>query len=86
MEKGRVVPIEVDVAAVLAERAAVLLVYVPRDYQAIKQRDLGLALRWRLHTRAVFEAAFAAGYLVTDLVTAETVCAYLLTADLHTHA
>lgn len=42
------------------------LVEIPRDFQAVKQHDPGLALAWRLHSRALLETAFAQGYLVTD--------------------
>jgi predicted GNAT superfamily acetyltransferase len=42
------------------------LVEIPASIQAIKQRDLGLAAAWRQHTRTLFEAAFSAGYLITD--------------------
>lgn len=44
------------------------LVEIPPDYQAMRERDLGLARAWRFHTREVFEQAFARGYLVTDFV------------------
>ena len=42
------------------------LVEIPRDFQTIKAHDPALARAWRLHTRALFEAAFEQGYLVTD--------------------
>ena len=42
------------------------LVEIPADFQRIRQGDVELALQWRLHTRAVFEALFAEGFLVTD--------------------
>jgi predicted GNAT superfamily acetyltransferase len=42
------------------------LIEIPADFQAIKAHDLGLAAAWRAHTRALFEAAFASGYWVTD--------------------
>ena len=45
-----------------------LLVQIPAHFQAIKSADPGLALAWRLHTRALFEAAFAEGYTVVDLL------------------
>lgn len=45
-----------------------LLVEIPPDFLALKAADRALALRWRLHTRAWFEALFARGYLVTDFV------------------
>lgn len=45
-----------------------LLVEIPADFQALKAADLKLALKWRLHSRAIFEILFKAGYLVTDFV------------------
>ncbi|HLE28682.1 MAG TPA: hypothetical protein VI793_11230 [Anaerolineales bacterium] len=53
------------------ERAAsfagmIALVEIPEDFQAIKTRDMALARAWRQHTRELFEAAFKAGYLITD--------------------
>jgi predicted GNAT superfamily acetyltransferase len=48
--------------------APLLLLEIPADFMALKAADRGLALEWRLHTRALFEALFAGGYLVTDFV------------------
>jgi predicted GNAT superfamily acetyltransferase len=42
------------------------LLEIPADFQALKSKDRALAQAWRSSTRALFEAAFAAGYLVTD--------------------
>jgi len=44
----------------------VALLEIPPDFQTLKSQDLGLARGWRQHTRELFEAAFAAGYLITD--------------------
>jgi len=44
----------------------VALIEIPPDFQTLKSHDLKLAQAWRQHTRALFEAAFAAGYLITD--------------------
>jgi predicted GNAT superfamily acetyltransferase len=55
-----------------------LLVQIPARFQAIKSADLGLARAWREHTRALFEAAFAAGYTVVDLLFEEGQSCYLL--------
>ena len=44
--------------------APVVKVEIPADYQAIKAADPGLALEWRLSSRALFETYFAAGYRV----------------------
>ncbi|MCB8948730.1 MAG: hypothetical protein H6653_12015 [Ardenticatenaceae bacterium] len=43
-------------------------VQVPRNFQAVKARDLPLALDWRLHTRQLFTDLFAQNYVVTDFV------------------
>jgi predicted GNAT superfamily acetyltransferase len=43
-----------------------LLIGVPRDFQAVKRTSLELALRWRLESRAAFEAALAAGLIAVD--------------------
>lgn len=56
----------------------VLLTAVPRNFQTIKQTSLDFALAWRLHTRAIFERAFAQGFIVTDLLVDETLCYYVL--------
>lgn len=45
-----------------------ILVQIPSDFQSLKAADRNLALEWRLHTRALFEAAFAKGYEATDLL------------------
>jgi predicted GNAT superfamily acetyltransferase len=45
-----------------------LLIEVPSDFMAIKRSDPELAKAWRMHSREVFEGAFAAGYLATDFV------------------
>ena len=42
------------------------LLEIPANFQAIKSADMDLARAWRRHTRDLFEAAFAAGFLVTD--------------------
>ena len=47
---------------------ALLLLEIPADFLALKEADHALALEWRLHTRACFEASFAQGYLATDFV------------------
>jgi predicted GNAT superfamily acetyltransferase len=45
-----------------------ILIQIPSDFQSLKAADRNLALEWRLHTRAVFEVAFAKGYEATDLL------------------
>jgi len=39
---------------------------VPADFQGLRRADPDLALAWRLHVRAVFQALFAAGYVAED--------------------
>jgi predicted GNAT superfamily acetyltransferase len=51
-----------------SEVAPLLLVEIPSDYMALKAANLDLALRWRLHTRSLFEDLFNRGYLATDFV------------------
>lgn len=55
-----------------------LLIAIPAHFQALKAADMGLALAWRAQTRRLFEAAFSAGYNVTDLIRAGEVSYYLL--------
>jgi predicted GNAT superfamily acetyltransferase len=47
---------------------AVALAEIPSDFLGMKEIDLPLAAEWRAHSRELFEAAFAAGYMVTDFV------------------
>lgn len=42
------------------------LIEIPREFQSLKLHDRELAQAWRAHTRALFEAVFEQGYLVTD--------------------
>jgi predicted GNAT superfamily acetyltransferase len=58
-----------------------LLVQIPAHFQALKSADMGLACAWREHTRALFEAAFAEGYTVVDLLFEEGESGYLLEKD-----
>jgi len=58
-----------------------LFIQIPARFQVIKLADLGLALAWREHTRALFEAAFAAGYTVVDLLFENEQSCYLLRKD-----
>ncbi len=43
-------------------------VEIPADIQAIKKNNRPLAVTWRLHTRAIFQKAFEAGYHICDFV------------------
>jgi chorismate synthase len=56
----------------LGSDAPLLQVEIPADYQAIKAADSALALEWRLATRQVFQAYFAAGYVAVDFVSEVT--------------
>ena len=42
------------------------LIGVPPDFQEVKRASLALALRWRMESRAAFEAALAAGLIAVD--------------------
>lgn len=44
------------------------LVEIPANFQILKAADLGLAREWKLRVRAMFEAAFVDGFIVTDFV------------------
>jgi predicted GNAT superfamily acetyltransferase len=48
----------------------VVRVEIPNDLQSIKKTNLALAKDWRLKTREIFEAYFARGYRVIDLIRA----------------
>jgi predicted GNAT superfamily acetyltransferase len=58
-----------------------LLIQIPADFQAIRAADMALARAWRAHTRALFEAAFAASYSVVDLLFESGRSCYLLRRD-----
>lgn len=51
-----------------ANRLSTVLVEIPPDFLALKAADPELALAWRLRTRALFEALFAQGFLITDFL------------------
>jgi predicted GNAT superfamily acetyltransferase len=57
------------------------LIQIPAQFQALKAADMDLARAWRLHTRALFQAAFGAGYVVTDLLFEAGQSCYLLEKD-----
>lgn len=46
----------------------ILSVIVPESFQAIKAHSMELAAVWREHTRSIFEAYFASGYMATDFL------------------
>ena len=45
-----------------------MLVEIPADFQTIKEQNFELALRWRQHTRMLFEQLFQDGFIVTDFI------------------
>lgn len=59
-------------------RGEQVLIEIPADIEAIKAANMEHAQAWRQHTRALFEAAFAAGYTATDLLVADGRSYYLL--------
>jgi len=54
-----------DVLPMQGER---LSIQIPADFQAIRAADIALAGAWRVHSRALFEGAFAAGYRAVDVL------------------
>jgi predicted GNAT superfamily acetyltransferase len=58
-----------------------VLIQIPAHFQVIKSHDMELARAWRLHTRELFEAAFAEGYVVIDLIFEDGQSYYLLEKD-----
>ena len=58
-----------------------VLIQIPAHFQAVKAADMGLARAWRLHTRALFEAAFGAGYTAVDLLYEGGRSCYLLSIE-----
>jgi predicted GNAT superfamily acetyltransferase len=46
-----------------------VLIEIPANLAAVKAADLALAREWRAQTRAMFQHAFAAGYIAVDLIT-----------------
>lgn len=45
-----------------------VLIEVPAIYQSIKQQSMTLAQQWRLHTRALIQALFARGFVLSDFI------------------
>lgn len=58
-----------------------LLIQIPSHFQRIRSMDISLARAWREHTRALFEAAFAAGYTIVDFAFDGERSCYLLVRD-----
>lgn len=60
--EGHRIPVDRDLAC----EADSLIVEVPADFQGLKAWSLAEAIRWREHTRELFETYLARGYLVTE--------------------
>jgi predicted GNAT superfamily acetyltransferase len=55
-------------AEMLGPAVPLLLAEIPADFPSLKANRRDLAVKWRQHTRLLFENLFARGYLVTDFV------------------
>ncbi len=65
----------------LSRKEPRLLLEIPSNTDAMRARALGLASRWRLETRKIFQRYIAAGYAVADFIppsAAEGRCFYVL--------
>ena len=49
-------------------QAALYLLEIPSEFQALKAANPALGLAWRLHVRTLLQDLFARGYLITDFV------------------
>jgi predicted GNAT superfamily acetyltransferase len=56
---------------VAAPAGTLLMVEIPPDFTALKEKDPALALAWRLQSREIFEEVFRLGYLVVDFIFAK---------------
>jgi chorismate synthase len=68
-------------AAALTFEAVNVCVQIPRDFHALKRRDIALACAWREHTRELFQSAFARGYWAVDFLSEDSGTFYLLQKD-----
>jgi predicted GNAT superfamily acetyltransferase len=59
-------------------KAPAIRIAIPLDVQALKARDLALAVEWRQHTRAAFESFLARGYHVTGYLRGSEFGSYVL--------
>lgn len=50
---------------------------VPKDFQALKRHDMGLARTWRGFSAETFTTLFTNQYTATDLLIADNHCAYI---------
>jgi predicted GNAT superfamily acetyltransferase len=77
--RGEPLAVDTTAAAVVLDRdgeepapagppagAGVLLVATPRDVEALRARDLAVALRWRFAVRRALVTALADGYVIAD--------------------
>ena len=55
-----------------AKEGDMLALAVPADISALQEKDPDLAIKWRKETRAAFETAFEAGYVVSGFTTDKT--------------
>lgn len=62
----------------LNRQEPVLLVPVPAHFQDVKRADIGAAAAWREMTGQLFQAYFAQGYIVTNLLRSAEVVHYVL--------
>ena len=71
-------PIPISADTSLIDTHDKLLIAVPSDFQAVKRASLATGIKWRMHTRDLFEAAFANQFTVTDLIYEPQLSYYLL--------
>lgn len=57
-----------DIAEIAEQNSPVYIVEIPTDFQNMRAEKLELALKWRFHSRKIFQALFSIGYFVTDFV------------------
>ncbi|HSW10115.1 MAG TPA: GNAT family N-acetyltransferase [Bacillota bacterium] len=55
-----------------------VLMRIPTEFAALRNRDPGLAREWRLKTRQAFSHYLGTGYRAVDLFPGRETCAYLL--------
>lgn len=50
------------------KRPSMTLFEIPADYREMVEKDIPLALEWRMYSRTIFQLLFHNGYIVTDFV------------------
>ena len=55
-----------------------VLAAVPRNFQGVKKENMTWGLDWRMHTRELFEKAFALEFTAIDLLIEDDLCYYLM--------